>query len=166
MYKHWGLHISTNINHLSAVLGSFWAIWRGLLWCLKAKHRSWQFLRYWWFNKQYYSGYQLICLISWPLLITLRHDWYRLKGLFKGFRVPLRLWELSKNWWRYGWMKSVTYLYSSFEQIFCYTSMILFSSHFLWHYVCKTEHGMMAADSELTKQLSSHTLLKNSIKFK
>jgi len=25
---------------------------------------------------------------------------------------------------------------------------------------------MMAADSELTKQLSSHTLLKNSIKFK
>jgi len=34
------------------------------------------------------------------------------------------------------------------------------------YYVCKTKHGMMAADSELTKQLSSHTLLKNSIKFK
>jgi len=32
--------------------------------------------------------------------------------------------------------------------------------------VRKTECGMMAADSELTKQLSSHTLLKNSIKFK
>jgi len=30
----------------------------------------------------------------------------------------------------------------------------------------ETERGMMAADSELTKQLSSHTLLKNSIKFK
>jgi len=34
------------------------------------------------------------------------------------------------------------------------------------YYVCETERGMMAADSELTKQLSSHTLLKNSIKFK
>ena len=34
------------------------------------------------------------------------------------------------------------------------------------YYVRETERGMMAADSELTKQLSSHTLLKNSIKFK
>jgi len=30
----------------------------------------------------------------------------------------------------------------------------------LVYYVCKTKCGMMAADSELTKQLSSHTLLK------
>jgi len=34
------------------------------------------------------------------------------------------------------------------------------------YYVRETKHGMMAADSELTKQLFSHTLLKNSIKFK
>ena len=34
------------------------------------------------------------------------------------------------------------------------------------YYVRETERGMMPADSELTKQLSSHTLLKNSIKFK
>jgi len=108
MCKHWGLHISTNINCLSAVLGSFWAVWRGLFWCLKTKHRSWQFPRYWWFNKRYHSGYQLICLISWPLLIALRCDWYWSKGLFKSFRVPLRLWESSKNWWRYSQMKFVT----------------------------------------------------------
>ena len=67
MCKHWGLHISTNINHLSTVLGSFWAVWRGLLWCLKAKLRSWRFPRYWRFNKWYHGGYQLICLISRPL---------------------------------------------------------------------------------------------------
>jgi len=36
----------------------------------------------------------------------------------------------------------------------------------IFYYVRETERGMMAADSELTKQLSSHTLLKNSIKFK
>ena len=109
MCKHWGLYISTNINHLGAVLGSFWVVWKGLLWCLKAKLRSWRFLRYWWFNKQYYSGYQLICLISRPLLITSRCDWYQSKGLFKGFLVPLRPWESSKNWWRYGWIKFVTH---------------------------------------------------------
>jgi len=43
------------------------------------------------------------------------------------------------------------------------------SSHSLLtyiYYVRETERGMMPADSELTKQLSSHTLLKNSIKFK
>jgi len=34
------------------------------------------------------------------------------------------------------------------------------------YYVRETKRGMMATDSELTKQLSSHTLLKNSIKFK
>jgi len=108
MCKHCGLHISTNINCLSAVLGSFWEVWTGLFWCLKVKHRSWQFLRYWWFNKQYHSGYLLICLISWPLLIASRCDWYQSKGLFKGFQVPLRPWELLKIWWRYGWMKFVT----------------------------------------------------------
>jgi len=108
MYKHWGLHISTNVNHLEVVLGSFWAVWRGLLLSLEPKLRSWQFPRYWWFNKQYHSGYLLICLISWPLLIALRHDWYQSKGLFKVFWVPLRPWESSKNWWRYGQMKFVT----------------------------------------------------------
>jgi len=35
----------------------------------------------------------------------------------------------------------------------------------LVYYVCETKRGMMAVDSELTKQLSSHTLLKNSNKF-
>jgi len=118
MCKHWGLHISTNINRLSAVLGSFWAVWKGLLWCLKAKLRSWWFPRYWRFNKRYHGGYQLICLISRPILIALGRDWYRSKGLLKGFKLALRPWESSKNWWRYGRMKFVT------------TSMILFSSHF------------------------------------
>ena len=108
MCKHWGLHISTNINCLGAVLGSFWAVWRELLWCLKVKLRSWQFLRYWWFNKWYHGGYQLICLISRPLLIASRRDWYRSKGLFKGFPYPLRPWEPMENWWRYGQMKFVT----------------------------------------------------------
>ena len=107
MCKHWGLHISTNINHIGAVLGSFWVVWKGLFWCLKAKLRSWRFLRYWWFNKWYHSGYLLICLISWPLLIASRRDWHQLKGLFKGSQEPLRLCELSKNWWRYSWMKFV-----------------------------------------------------------
>jgi len=108
MCKHWGLHISTNINCLGAVLGSFWAVWRGLFWCLKAKLRSWQFPRYWRFMKWYHGGYQLICLISQPLLIASRRDWYQSKGLFKGFKLALRLWESSKNWWRYDWMKFVT----------------------------------------------------------
>jgi len=107
MCKHWGLHISTNINCLGTVLGSFWAVWRGLLWCLKAKLRSWQFPRYWQFNKRYHGGYQLICLISRPLLIASRRDWYRSKGLLKGFKLALRPWESSKNWWRYGRMKFV-----------------------------------------------------------
>jgi len=110
MCKHWGFHISTHIDRLGVVLGSFWAVWRGLLWCLKAKLRSWQFPRYWWFSKRYHGGYLLICLISWPLLITLWHDWYQSKGLFKGFWEPLRPWELLMNWWRYGWMKFVTTL--------------------------------------------------------
>ena len=108
MCKHWGLHISTNINHLGAFLGSFWAVWRGLLWCLKAKLRSWRFPRYWQFNKQYHGGYQLICLISRPILIASRRDWYRSKGLLKGFKLALRPCESSKNWWRYGQMKFVT----------------------------------------------------------
>jgi len=109
IYKHWGLHISTNINRLEVVLDSFWAVWRGLLLSLEPKLRFWRFLRYWWFNKQYHGGYQLICLISQPLLIASRHDWYRSKGLLKGFKLALRLWELSKNWWRYDWMKFVTH---------------------------------------------------------
>jgi len=108
MCKHWGFHISTNINRLGAVLGSFWAVWKGLLWCLKQKLRSWRFPRYWRFNKRYHGGYQLICLISRPILIALRRDWYRSKGFLKGFKLALRPWESSKNWWRYGWMKFVT----------------------------------------------------------
>ena len=114
MCKHWGLHISMNIDCLGAVLGSFWVVWKGLLWCLKAKLILWQFLRYWQFNKQYHGGYLLICLISWPLLIASRYDWYLLKGLFKGFWDPSRLCESLKNWWRYGWMKFVT---SSIQEI-------------------------------------------------
>jgi len=109
MCKHWDLHISTNINCLGAILDSFWAVWRGLLWCLKAKLRSWWFPRYWQFNKQYHGDYQLICLISQPLLIALKHDWYQSKGLLKGFKLALRLWESLKNWWRYDQMKFVTW---------------------------------------------------------
>jgi len=108
MCKHWGLHISTNINCLGAVLGSFWAVWKGLFWCLKAKLRLWLFPRYWRFNERYHGGYQLICLISRPLLIASRRDWYRSKGLLKGFKLALRPWESSKNWWRYDRMKFVT----------------------------------------------------------
>jgi len=108
MCKHWDLHISTDTDCLEVVPGSFWAVWRGLLLSLEPKLRSWRFPRYWWFNKWYYSGYQLIFLISWPILIASRHDWYRSKGLFKGFWEPLKPWELLKNWWRYGRMKFVT----------------------------------------------------------
>jgi len=75
---------------------------------LKPKLRSWRFLRYWRFNKWYHGGYQLICLISRPILIASRCDWYQLKGLSKGFPSPLRPWESLKNWWRYGQMKFVT----------------------------------------------------------
>jgi len=115
MCKHWGLHISTNINCPSAVLGSFWAVWKGLLWCLKAKLRLWRFPRYWRFNKWYHGGYQLICLISWPLLIASGRDWYWSKGLLKGFKLALRPWESSKNRWRYGWMKFVTPVLHTFQ---------------------------------------------------
>jgi len=31
-----------------------------------------------------------------------------LKGLLKGFKLALRPWESSKNWWRYDQMKFVT----------------------------------------------------------
>jgi len=31
-----------------------------------------------------------------------------LKGLLKGFKLALRLWESSKIWWRYDQMKFVT----------------------------------------------------------
>ena len=50
----------------------------------------------------------MICLISWPLLIASRRDWYQSKGLLKGFKLALRPWEFSKNWWRYDQMKFVT----------------------------------------------------------
>jgi len=56
----------------------------------------------------------LICLISQPLLIALRHYWYRLKGLSKGFELALRLWESLKNWWRYDQMKFVTLMQIEF----------------------------------------------------
>ena len=64
---------------------------------LELKLRSWQFPRYWQFNKWYHGGYQLICLISQPILISSRRDWYLSKGLFKGFQEPLRLCESLKN---------------------------------------------------------------------
>ena len=44
--------------------------------------------------------------------------------------------------------------------------MLIFQETNRIYYVRETKRGMMPADSELTKQLSSHTLLKNSIKFK
>jgi len=147
MCKYWGLHISMNIDCLNAILNSFWAVWRRLLWCLKAKHRSWWFLRYWWFNKQYYSSYLLICLISQPLLIALRRNWYQSKGLFKGFWVPLILWELLKIWWRYGWIKFVTeymfqlkayvntwYLYAPSQRVQLRFSMKLYHRWEYWDF--------------------------------
>jgi len=115
MCKHWGLHISTDIDCLEVFLGSFWAVWRGLLMSLEPKLRLWWFPRYWWFNKWYHGGYQLICLISWPILIASRRDWYWLKGLLKGFKLDLRPWESSKNWWRYGQMKFVTSFHKPFS---------------------------------------------------
>jgi len=112
MCKDWGLHISTNIHCREVILGSFWAVWKELLLSLEPKLRSWRFLRYWWFNKWYHGGYQLICLISRPLLIASRRDWYLSKGLLKGFKLVLRPWESLKNWWRYDRMKFVTWLYN------------------------------------------------------
>jgi len=41
-------------------------------------------------------------------LIASRRDWYQSKGLLKGFKLALRPWESSKNWWRYDQMKFVT----------------------------------------------------------
>ena len=52
----------------------------------------------------------MICLISRPILIASRRDWYLSKGLFKGFKLALRPWESSKNWWRYDQMKFMTLL--------------------------------------------------------
>jgi len=57
------------------------------------------------------NSYQLICLISRPLLIASRCDWYLSKGLLKGFKLALRSWESSKNWWRYDQMKFVTFIF-------------------------------------------------------
>ena len=56
---------------------------------LELKLRSWQFLRYWRFNKRYYGGYQLICLISQPILIASRCDWYRSKRSFQGLSIAI-----------------------------------------------------------------------------
>jgi len=65
-------------------------------------------------------SYQLICLISQPLLIALRRDWYRSKSLLQGFKLVLRAWESLKNWWRYDQMKFMTllnYTTNSLKQI-------------------------------------------------
>jgi len=154
MCKHWGLHISTNINCPGAVLGSFWAVWRGLLWCLKAKLRSWWFPRYWRFNKWYHSGCQLICLISRPLLIASGHDWYRSKGLLKGFKLALRPWESSKNWWRYGRMKFVTPTMPQYTSQRWYPDFV--EEHmYLWWAIGSSSVWVLFSDChDLAKQLS------------
>ena len=97
MYKHWGLHISTNINCLEVILDLFWVVWRGLLLSLEPKHQSWQFLRYWWFNKWYHGGYLLICLISWPILIASRCDWHWSKRSFQGLAVAIETVRIIKE---------------------------------------------------------------------
>jgi len=56
----------------------------------------------------FWGSHNMICLISWPLLIASRRDWYRSKGLLKGFKLVLRPWESSKNWRRYDQMKFIT----------------------------------------------------------
>ena len=61
----------------------------------------------------------MICLISRPLLIALRCDWYQSKGHFKGFKLVLRLWELSKIWWRYDQMKFVTQITANLTSTLC-----------------------------------------------
>ena len=43
-------------------------------------------------------------------MIASRCDWHWSKGLLKGFKLALRPWESSKNWWRYDQMKFVTLL--------------------------------------------------------
>jgi len=97
MCKHWGLHISTDTDRLEVFLGSFWAVWRGLLMSLEPKLRSWRFLRYWRFNKRYHGGYQLICLISWPILISSRRDWYRSKRSLQGLSVAIETVRIIKE---------------------------------------------------------------------
>ena len=133
MYKHWGLHISTNINCLEVILDSFWEVWRGLLLSLEPKLIFWWFPRYWWFNKWYYGGYQLICLISWPLLIAMRHDWYQSKGLLKSFKLALRLWKSLKNWWRYDQMKFVTFILF-YQTLLCLHCAEQFVQLFIHHH--------------------------------
>ena len=97
MCKHWGLHISTDTDRLEVFLGSFWAVWRGLLMSLEPKLRLWRFPRYWQFNKRYHGGYQLICLISWPILISSRRDWYRSKRSLQGLSVAIETVRIIKE---------------------------------------------------------------------
>ena len=64
---------------------------------LEPKLRSWRFLRYWRFNKRYHGGYQLICLISWPILISSRRDWYRSKRSLQGLSVAIETVRIIKE---------------------------------------------------------------------
>ena len=63
-------------------------------------------------------------------MIALRCDWHRSKGLLKGFKLALRPWKSSKNWWRYDQMKFVT---EYIEQIDTVVSEIKEIDLFLGH---------------------------------
>ena len=78
----------------------------------------------------------MICLIYQPLLTALRRDWYRSKGLLKGFKLALRPWESSKNWWRYDQMKFMTL----FPQ--CSSILFLNSSTELLLHSCYASYGL------------------------
>jgi len=64
---------------------------------LELKHQSWWFPRYWQFNKQYHGGYLLICLIFWPIFITLRCDWHLIKRSFQGLSVAISTMRIIKE---------------------------------------------------------------------
>ena len=92
----------------------------------------------------------MICLISWPLLIASKHDWYQLKGLLKGFKLALRLWESSKNWWRYDQMKFVTDLKDNNNENIVPT----YTKGSLWLKICRCSNTLTAY---LTRLITNHT---------
>ena len=108
----------------------------------------------------------MICLISQPLLIASRRDWYQSKGLLKGFKLALRPWESSKNWWRYDQMKFVTptFYFLPYDILSLYTFYTVHTSLLLHLYTTLILIGMFSPVLlyHNTSLLSSSTLSLNS----
>ena len=100
----------------------------------------------------------MICLISWPLLIASRHDWYLLKGLLKGFKLALRPWESSNNWWKYDRMKFVT-LDKIAKSLF---KFFFFSFYFILDLLHRREYGKVShSHSYMIEVMMSHHMMSH-----